>query len=56
MPAPDPNGVYISERAEGRITVTHEGYLWSNGSHDRFKRAVTILRRLHFGSWQCDWC
>jgi len=30
MPAPDPDGVYISEHGEGRITVTHEGYLWSN--------------------------
>tara|TARA_R100000935_G_scaffold31251_1_gene51786 strand:- start:11278 stop:11577 length:300 start_codon:yes stop_codon:yes gene_type:complete len=43
MPAPDPDGVYISERREGRITVTHEGYLWSNSSHNRFKRAVTFL-------------
>lgn len=46
MPAPDPDGVYISERSEGRITVTHEGYLWSNSSPNRFKRAVAILRRL----------
>lgn len=56
MPAPDPDGVYISERGEGRITVTHEGYLWSNSSQNRFKRAVTILRRLQRNTWRCAWC
>jgi hypothetical protein len=56
MPGPDPDGVYISEHIEGRISVTHESYLWSNSSHNRFRRAVTILRRLHRGTWRCAWC
>jgi hypothetical protein len=56
MPAPDPDGVYITERGEDQITVTHEGNLWSNSSHNRFKRAVTILRRLQRGTWRCAWC
>jgi len=44
MPAPDPDGVYTSERGAGRIAVTHEGYLWSNSSHNRFKRAARQMR------------
>ena len=36
--------------------LTHEGYLWSNSSQNRFKRAVTILRRLQRNTWRCAWC
>ena len=56
MPGPDPNRLWIEDDNPRSARVCWQAYDWTGNNGNRRKRAMAILRRLHWGTWQCRWC
>jgi hypothetical protein len=55
MPTPDPNGLYIDEDENGRITITAE--IWPHGNRrHRIARMKRVMRNVRTNRWRCWGC
>ena len=55
MPGPDPERLW-TEEADTGFRVCWQPYDWTGNNGNRRKRAMTILRRLRWGTWRYQWC